>query len=139
MLVKSGLALTICTPMAPFKSPVATPNVVGVPSITPNPPRLVKIAPPTVVQCGFWANPLGDAAPIRSPRLKRKAKTRVVRVINPPLWVRPRLRHVPQPVLSSTAKLETGGPNSHISPRLHDAPKMACLRVLVNELEESAR
>src|SRR5215469_8939573 len=50
MVVKSGLALRICTPSAPFKLPVATPKVVGLPSITPNPPRLVRIAPPTSMQ-----------------------------------------------------------------------------------------
>jgi len=44
------LALRIWTPSAPFKSPVATPRVVGLPSITPKPPRLVRIAPPTAEQ-----------------------------------------------------------------------------------------
>src|SRR6516225_7743953 len=58
MVVKSALALTICTPRAPFKSPVATPKVVGVPSIWPKPPRLVIIAPPMGEQFGPLANPL---------------------------------------------------------------------------------
>src|SRR5256885_2137581 len=46
----------ISTLTAPFRSPVATPRVVGLEPIWPKPPTLVRIAPPTGEQKGVFAN-----------------------------------------------------------------------------------
>ena len=72
MVVKSELALTILTPKAPLRSPVATPNVVPKPSISPKPPRSVKIAPPMSEQVEVLAKPLGvDSASMQTPSRKQ--------------------------------------------------------------------
>src|ERR1700758_1444903 len=93
MVLKSGVALRIWPPIAPFRSPVATPIVVGLPSIWPKPPTLVRIAPPILEQVGVFANPSVGRNVHDSTPPATTANRRVTRFIPPSLcgaaWLSP--------------------------------------------------